>query len=626
MKDENVLAVPEAKPFVPLDASVALCEHIQIQGYQSRLFSDITLSFLGKEYLLHKIILSQSSYFLSLLSGPWKENGKARIELQIDDPNVTVDGLESALAYMYGVSPVFTVENVVSILAAGSFLGLENLCESSVQFALQDLRVDTFVRYQHLSEKHCYGKFMDHLRNACWSLLCSHASRELLHYLPELSLQVLCHLLKSDELWIVSEAERYKLAKQALIDWKLARIGSAGSFDGSVPRKTRSKSSLSRKLSKGYQASVVLKNKNAQRAGRTISKDRSSKKKGAGGLASEQKMTLTERPKEGGEVDLLKLQRLWEEDSGEQEDGCKGGYKLCTELFTDGGIIFSHMEADEVLRVRKELEDANLPPDAANDSIWHSVLLKAHVLKSKDSHNCADSSSDDDSSDEEMEEDDEDDVDSEDDDEELSERDTNDSDGWSTETSSHQDDSNSSEGRDREAASTSSKKLQNSFLVCFNCLESSSSDELDPKWRRTTGGFTWTAKPDIGMKLANFPPFRFGAEFVMKDEWVFSLDIKYREVFYGGSKWMIVVVHNGDDSIRCQLRASRGGVYGDPRKKGRFMAKLYVKTRLGLRGMSGIGLCGVLSSRHMVSVNLARKDVAEDEPLRVSAVVQLVDD
>lgn len=173
-----------------VEASAALCEHVQRQGLQCHLFSDITLSFCGKEYQLHRIILSQSSYFHSLLSGPWREHGKSRIELQIDDPNVTAEGLEIAFSYMYGVSPVFTGGNVIAVLAAGCFLCLENLCDKCVQFIVEDLEVETFVGYQQVSDRHCYGRFADAIRNACWTFLCTHASGDLLHILPKFPLQV----------------------------------------------------------------------------------------------------------------------------------------------------------------------------------------------------------------------------------------------------------------------------------------------------------------------------------------------------------------------------------------------------------------------------------------------------
>lgn len=619
--------VQEIKPVVPPpDAGAALCAHIKKQAYQSHLFSDITLALQGKDYALHKIILLQSLYFHSLLSGPWKENGKARIELQIDDPMVTAEGLEAAFAFMYGMTPTFTADNVVSILAAGCFLGLDDLCANCVQFALCDLRVDTFVRYSHLAEKHCYSRFVGCVRNACWSLLCTHASRELLHHLPKLSLEVLCHLLKSDELWVLNEAERYKLAKQALIDWKLAQLESSGLLDDYMPQKRGKSTICLRKSSGSGQVLRTPRTRSTQKGTRSTSKDRSSKKKEGIAVFSEPS-DVPNIGKEGGELNLKKLRRLWEEDAGHQLDGCKGGFEVCTELFTAGGIIFAHLEVNDILQVKRELEDANLSAEVANDSIWQHVLLKDYILKLKHIPSTDSSSSESDDGDDDMLDDDD---YEEEDEEDLSEQDISDSDKWSTDNG---DDSNSSDRRGREGLSGLSKKVPNSSLVSFCPLDEDNSDGLDLKRRKTTGGFIWSAKPDSGMRLVNFPPFRFGAEFVMKDKsWTSCLDSQSRKVFYGGSTWSIGVL-NGDGAscISCQLWVHEKGPDKELRWEVGYKAKLFTKTVSGLRCVAGVG---VRSSnrgsnrlgRRFVTMLLARDDVLEDEPLRISAVVQLVDD
>ncbi|KAI5083563.1 hypothetical protein GOP47_0003306 [Adiantum capillus-veneris] len=149
--------------------------------------------------------------------------------------------------------------------------------------ALNDLKVDTFACYNHLSEKHCYGRFAQCLRTACWSLLCTHASRELLHHLPKLSLEVLCHLLKSDELWVLNEAERYKLAKQALINWRLAQTEptggrESGGFEDCTPRK-RGKAVGTRKSGGGGHVSRNPRTRSGQSSRSILDKERSSRKK-----------------------------------------------------------------------------------------------------------------------------------------------------------------------------------------------------------------------------------------------------------------------------------------------------------------------------------------------------------
>ena len=41
----------------------ALCEHIQIEGFDNGSFSDVVVNAMGATYRLHRLILSRSSYF-----------------------------------------------------------------------------------------------------------------------------------------------------------------------------------------------------------------------------------------------------------------------------------------------------------------------------------------------------------------------------------------------------------------------------------------------------------------------------------------------------------------------------------------------------------------------------------
>lgn len=593
--------------------SNALCDHIRKQGFEGHLFSDIMISFLSKDYPLHKIVLSQSSYFLSLLSGPWKENGKPKVQLQIDDPNATAQGLEIALAYLYGVAPLLTEHNVVSVLALGCFLCLDNLCELCVQFIVQDLRVETFVTYQQLSERHCYGRHADTVRDACWSFLCTHAARELLHLLPKLSLQVLCRLLMSDEIWVPNESERHKLAKQALIDWKLARLKVTSTPADSVTSKKHKSKSIS--------AHKSVRNKSL-RCNRLISKIRSSKRKGSPVFVNE--ISSPPQKEVDSETDLQKLRRLWEDIAAEPSYGSPEDFDMCIDLFTRGGIIYAHMDVDELFLVKKELEDANLPSDAINDSIWQNALLNTHVVRLGDNHSRAASSDDDDL---EMDDDEDDDDDDDDEDDEDEDEDEVDYDEEEESSDRESDDSSS-----RNAVNTESPKrsrVESRSLVCFSCMELNSPDTFDSKRRKTTSGLSWAAKPDTGMRLKDFPPFRFGVEFFWKDK-KWNLDPKYKSLFYGGSLWSISVTtdcENGwDFGVNCYSRKNvfDSHPYSDTRKKVRFMARLYIKTTSGLWRVTGTGLRN--DTRHPVGMQLTLKDIVQDEPLRISAAVQLIDD
>jgi hypothetical protein len=47
-----------------LDCNLAsLCDHIQVEGFNSGTFSDVVVHAMGSTYHLHRLILSRSSYF-----------------------------------------------------------------------------------------------------------------------------------------------------------------------------------------------------------------------------------------------------------------------------------------------------------------------------------------------------------------------------------------------------------------------------------------------------------------------------------------------------------------------------------------------------------------------------------
>lgn len=121
----------------------------------------------------------------------------------------------------------------------------------------------------------------------------------------------------------------------------------------------------------------------------------------------------------------------------------------------------------------------------------------------------------------------------------------------------------------------------------------------------------------------------FGVEYIWKDK-KWSLDPKYKSLFYAGSLWTIAVTYELDNSwqfgVHCHSRkiVFDGYPYSDTRKKVRFMARLHLKTATGLWRVTGTGLRG--DSRNSVGMQLTAKDIVQDEPLRISAAVQLIDD
>ncbi|MQM07781.1 hypothetical protein Taro_040622 [Colocasia esculenta] len=163
-----------------LDCNLAaLCEHIQVEGFNSGAFSDVVVQAMGSTYHLHRFILSRSSYFRNMLHGPWKEAGAPTLNLHIDDDNVNSEAIAIALAYLYGHHPKLNGSNAFRILATASFLDLQDLCAICTDFIISELWTSNFLAYQVFAESQDYGIHGERVRNACWGYLCQSGTMEL---------------------------------------------------------------------------------------------------------------------------------------------------------------------------------------------------------------------------------------------------------------------------------------------------------------------------------------------------------------------------------------------------------------------------------------------------------------
>nr|CAB3475343.1 unnamed protein product [Digitaria exilis] len=133
----------------PVDCNLAaLCDHVQAEGFGSGAFSDVVVEAMGATYRLHRLILSRSAYFRNMLHGPWREAGAPTVVLHIDDANVDSEAIAIALAYLYGQPPKLNDNNAFRVLAAASFLDLQDLCTICTDFIISELWTSNFLQYQ----------------------------------------------------------------------------------------------------------------------------------------------------------------------------------------------------------------------------------------------------------------------------------------------------------------------------------------------------------------------------------------------------------------------------------------------------------------------------------------------
>ncbi|KAJ7557953.1 hypothetical protein O6H91_04G018100 [Diphasiastrum complanatum] len=84
--------------------------------------------------------------------------------------------------------------------------------------------------------------------------------------------------------------------------------------------------------------------------------------------------------------------------AGDQTDICMEDFCLDVELFAGWGIILPHIEVEELLQVRKEIENADFPTSTADKSIWLHVLFKSslHMFQEPQNDACNEFSNEDD--------------------------------------------------------------------------------------------------------------------------------------------------------------------------------------------------------------------------------------
>ncbi|KAL6989948.1 hypothetical protein U1Q18_015701 [Sarracenia purpurea var. burkii] len=157
----------------------SLCDHIQLEGFNNGAFSDIVVHAMGSSYHLHRLLLSRSSYFRNMLHGPWKEANAPIVTLHVDDKNVNEEAIAMALAYLYGHHPKLNDNNAFRVLAAASFLDLQDLCAICTDFIISELWTSNFLAYQIFAESQDYGIHGERVRNACWGYLCQSGAIEL---------------------------------------------------------------------------------------------------------------------------------------------------------------------------------------------------------------------------------------------------------------------------------------------------------------------------------------------------------------------------------------------------------------------------------------------------------------
>nr|CAD7202314.1 unnamed protein product [Timema douglasi] len=133
-------------------------EHVYKNLFLEGQYSDITICALEKSWNLHRLYLKQSPFFQSKFSDSCLEGTSNTISLNIDDPNVTVESLQTVLVYLYTKKVDIDASTAVKILAAASMLQLDAITEQCISVMTASISVNTAVEYYEAGIKYEYSQ------------------------------------------------------------------------------------------------------------------------------------------------------------------------------------------------------------------------------------------------------------------------------------------------------------------------------------------------------------------------------------------------------------------------------------------------------------------------------------
>lgn len=184
-------------------------------GWELGAFSDVQISAFGQDYPAHRIILSQSPYFETLLQGDWSDSQSTKLTLSFDDPHIQPDTFRRALEFLYGRTIDLTQTNVHGTLATGCFFGLEPLSEKCFEYISENLTIDSFQDLYLFCSRFDYGVYSRRIKILCLDFLRMHVCWEAREVLGVLEANDLRDLLLDDGLWVPTEVERFLMLQDA---------------------------------------------------------------------------------------------------------------------------------------------------------------------------------------------------------------------------------------------------------------------------------------------------------------------------------------------------------------------------------------------------------------------------
>ncbi|KAK9467300.1 hypothetical protein V1512DRAFT_236628 [Lipomyces arxii] len=198
-----------------------LFDFLYTRGFLEGACSDITISAFNKKYNLHRLILDRSPFFSSLFSGPWKDSVCETLDLSLNDPNMTIEAFEIALARLYGhYDSEVEEQHARALLAVASYLDMQDLVEASVDRIIQGLSVVNLSTVFHFAMSSNYGSASSRIINSCKNILYCEGWETGISGWCSIPTTVAAEILSGNPFFVPTEWERCMFVIE-LINWHI---------------------------------------------------------------------------------------------------------------------------------------------------------------------------------------------------------------------------------------------------------------------------------------------------------------------------------------------------------------------------------------------------------------------
>ncbi|CAG5114380.1 Oidioi.mRNA.OKI2018_I69.chr2.g8436.t1.cds [Oikopleura dioica] len=171
---------------------------------------DVTLVAEGLHFQCHRVVLaSASAYFRSMFTSNMIEKDKEYIELK----DISSDGFDSILKFIYTNSIVLSSRNIQYILHAATMLQVEPVIKFCCQYLEEEISIGNCVEIKNLARFFSLKEVEDAVQNHILTNFAKFVHTEEFLRLP---VEDLCGILSSDSLWGQSELELFKASDKWL--------------------------------------------------------------------------------------------------------------------------------------------------------------------------------------------------------------------------------------------------------------------------------------------------------------------------------------------------------------------------------------------------------------------------